>query len=125
MVKAKHLNPFSEDLILDRLRFENPWWLSGKTEDYYNELNRRLYFDLFFPLVIESSIQRAVVLMGPRRVGKTVMMHHTIQHLLNLKVPAKKICFINIENPIYNKINMDQLFQFSKKATEQKDNKSW
>jgi len=125
MVKAKHLNPFSEDLILDRLRFENPWWLSGKTEDYYNELNRRLYFDLFFPLVIESSIQRAVVLMGPRRVGKTVMMHHTIQHLLNLKVPAKKICFINIENTIYNNISLDQLFQFAKKATGLKDNKGW
>ena len=108
---------FSNEQILERMWFENPWWVNGKIEDYYNEMNRRLYFDLFNPLVIDTSIRRAVVLMGPRRVGKTVMMYHTVQSLLNMGVSKAKIALISIETPIYNKIGLDQLFQFARKAT--------
>ena len=125
MARIKHLNPFSEELIAERLRFENPWWSDGKTESEYDEKPRRLYFNLFRPIVEEVSINRAVVLMGPRRVGKTVMMHHTIQHLLNQNVNPKKICFINIENPIYNNIHLDQLFSYVRKATSESDPKGW
>jgi len=125
MARIKHLNPFSEELIAERLRFENPWWSDGKTESEYDEKPRRLYFNLFRPIVEEVSINRAVVLMGPRRVGKTVMMHHTIQHLLDQNVNPKKICFINIENPIYNNIHLDQLFSYVRKATSESDPKGW
>lgn len=125
MAKTKHLNPFSEQLITERLRFENPWWMDGKTEEEYNSKPRRLYFDLFYPLVEDTSVNRAVVLMGPRRVGKTVMMNHTIQYLLNQGVSAKKICFINIENPIYNNIPLEQLFTYARKATGEGDAKGW
>lgn len=125
MAKAKQLNPFSEQLITERLRFENPWWGNGKTEDEYDSKPRRLYFDLFHPLVTDASVNRAVVLMGPRRVGKTVMMNHTVQHLLTAGVPAKKICFINIENPIYNNIPLEQLFTYARKATAESDPKGW
>lgn len=125
MAKAKQLNPFSEQLITERLRFENPWWMDGKTEEEYNQKPRRLYFDLFYPLVEDTSVNRAVVLMGPRRVGKTVMMNHTIQYLLDLGIPSKKICFINIENPIYNNIPLEQLFTYARKATGEGDAKGW
>lgn len=125
MVKSKLLNPFSEQLISDRLRFENPWWVDGKTEDEYNEKPRRLYFNLFYPLVEDLSVNRAVVLMGPRRVGKTVMMNHTIQHLLDIKIDPKKVCFINIENPIYNNIPLEHLFNLARKVTAENDAKGW
>lgn len=125
MAKAKYLNPFSEQLIADRLRFENPWWTDGKTDDEYHQKPRRLYFDLFFPLVEDTSVNRAVVLMGPRRVGKTVMMYHTIQQLLDHSINPKKICFINIENPIYNNIHLEQLFSFARKATGETEAKGW
>ena len=125
MAKAKLLNPFSEELIIERLRFENPWWISGNIEQEYEQLPRRLYFQLFHPLVSETSIRRAVVLMGPRRVGKTVMMYHTIHHLLEEGVSPLKICFINIENPIYNNIPLEQLFHYARKATASNDSKGW
>lgn len=125
MAKVRHLNPFSEQLITDRLRFENPWWISGKIESEYNDMPRRLYFDLFHPLVSETTIRRAVVLMGPRRVGKTVMMNHTIHYLLSMEIDPRKICFINIENPIYNNIPLEQLFMYARKATSQDDPKGW
>lgn len=116
---------FSDEQIIERMWFENPWWVNGKIEDYYNDMNRRLYFDLFNPLVIDTSIRRAVVLMGPRRVGKTVMMYHTVQSLLNMGISKTKIAFISIETPIYNKIGLDQLFQFARKATNDLSTKGW
>ena len=48
--------------------------------------------------------------MGPRRVGKTVMMFHTIQRLIDSGVSAQNIIYISVETPIYNKIYLEQLF---------------
>jgi predicted AAA+ superfamily ATPase len=119
------LKPISDSLIIDRMKFENPWWITGETDKDYQQLKRRKYFDLFTSLVEESDVKRAVVLMGPRRVGKTVMMHHTIQLLLDNKVDRHNICFINIENPIYNNISLEQLFSLARKAAAQENPKGW
>ena len=116
MKNKQKIKQTDDYLILDRLRFENPWWITGDTEKDYRELKHRPYFELFYPLVREVEVKRAVVLMGPRRVGKTVMLHHTIQYLLEEKIERNQICFINIENPIYNNISLDQLFRLARQA---------
>jgi predicted AAA+ superfamily ATPase len=119
------LKSISDTSIIDRLKFENPWWVNNQTDKDYQLLKRRKYFALFSSLVTERDVKRAVVLMGPRRVGKTVMMHHTIQYLLENKIEPDKICFINIENPIYNNINLDQLFKLARKASANDNTKGW
>jgi predicted AAA+ superfamily ATPase len=96
--------------ILERLRFENPWWRTGAIAAQFNDMNRRLYFDLFFPMVQDITVRRALILMGPRRVGKTVMMHHAIHALLESGVPASSIAFIGIDNPIYINMGLEELF---------------
>lgn len=125
MPKRNTLPPFSEELIIDRLRFENPWWVTGETDEEYQSLKQRPYFQLFQPLVEETEIKRAVVLMGPRRVGKTVMIFHSIQTLLTQKVEPQRILYINIENPVYNNLSVDKLFQLARKATKREDPKGW
>jgi len=100
---AKKLTPIPDHLIMSRIIYENCWWQSGNIDSEFGNLKRRLYFDLFFKLVEEVDIKRAVVLMGPRRVGKTVMMHHAIDALLQRnKIRENKICFINVENYLVN-----------------------
>lgn len=125
MKNKQKLRRIEDYLVIDRLRFENPWWITGETERDYQELKHRPYFELFYPLVQEIMIKRAVVLMGPRRVGKTVMMHHTIQSLLDQKINRNQICFINIENPIYNNISLEQLFQLARQAAFKDDPNGW
>lgn len=119
------LLPYSQDQILQRLRFENPWWVTGKVEEFYSQMRHRLYFDLFFPLITENTVRRAVVLMGPRRVGKTVLLYHSVEELLALNVEPLKIAFISIETPIYNNIGLEQLFELSRQATGQTDPRGW
>jgi predicted AAA+ superfamily ATPase len=123
---ANKLLPISNDLIFKRMRFENPWWESNRIEEEYENLERRLYYDLFFKLVEEVDIKRAVVLMGPRRVGKTVLMHHAIHGLLHeKKIRNNKICFITIENPLYLNMPLDQLFQMARQAVQNDDPRGW
>lgn len=111
--------------VIDRIRFENPWWVDGKIEDDYQQMPRRLYFELFKPLVYERDIRRAVVLMGPRRVGKTVMLYHMVQDMIENGVDPMKIIFITIENPIYNNMGLEQLFSYAKEATGLNDKNGW
>ena len=111
------LKPISNELKLDRIRYENPWWVTNEVDVLYRDMKQRLYFDLFYPLVEETDPKRAVVLMGPRRVGKTVMMYHTIEKLLKNKiVSSDKICFLNIENPLYFNMGLEELFASARLA---------
>ncbi|MFS8615910.1 MAG: ATP-binding protein [Solitalea sp.] len=95
--------------IQERLRFENPWWSSNNPASLIADLPRRLYFDLFFPYVTEISVRRAIIVVGPRRVGKTVMMHQAIEELMNQGVSAQKICYIGIDNPVYINLSLEDL----------------
>ncbi|MEZ4958264.1 MAG: ATP-binding protein [Saprospiraceae bacterium] len=125
MAKKNPLPPFSEELIIDRLRFENPWWVSGATDEEYRVFKHRQYFQLFQPLVEETDIRRSVVLMGPRRVGKTVMLFHSMQALFDSGVSPLQILYANIENPVYNNMPLERLFQLARKATGRSDAKGW
>lgn len=119
------LKEVAKKQVLDRIRFENPWWVDGGIEEDYHQMPRRLYFDLFKPLVYERDVRRAIVLMGPRRVGKTVMLYHLVQDMIEQGINPRKIIFITIENPIYNNIGLEQLFSYAKEATGLSDKSDW
>ncbi|MDP2890369.1 MAG: ATP-binding protein [Bacteroidota bacterium] len=119
------LIPLSEEQVLDRLRQENHWWATGQVDEDYTKMQRRLYFDLFYPLVQDISIRRAVILMGPRRVGKTVMIYHAINALLESGISPHQIAFISVENPFFNKMPLEQLFKICLKATGMEKTAGW
>lgn len=102
---------FSEDKIIDRIAFENPWWENKRIDPRYGELKHREYFGQFYELVKSSDPRRAVVLMGPRRVGKTVMIYHAIQKLIRQGVSPRRICFISLDTPIYTGCLLEELLQ--------------
>ena len=104
--------------IIQRIRVENPWWEGDHAiAADYRDLKRRAYFALFFPLVKNLSVRRAVVLMGPRRVGKTVMIHQAIQALLDEGVPPRSLCYFSVDHPIYNGLSLDKLIEYYGQAT--------
>ncbi len=115
---------FSTEQVLDRIRFENPWWESNTIDEYYGAMKAREYFQLLYPLVVERKVKRSLVLMGPRRVGKTVLLYHIIEQLIKDGVPASSICYFSIETPLYNGISLEELLNLylriqSKSAKEE------
>ena len=109
------------DKIIERLQYENPWWITREIPMLYKEMSKRLYFDLFYPFVQETEIRRAVVLMGPRRVGKTVMMFHTVEQLLEDGIHAQRIFFVGIDNPIYVQLSLQDILDLCKESLQLED----
>lgn len=107
--------------IIERLQFDNPWWMTKEIPEVYRKMSRRLYFDLFFPFVKETNVRRAIVLMGPRRVGKTVMMFHAINQLLTEGVNPQKIFFVGIDNPIYIHLSLQEILDLCKDSLQLQD----
>lgn len=116
-------NELIEKQVLGRLRVDNPWWTENEIPSYIAVMQPRLYLDIFYPLVVDTLVKRAIILMGPRRVGKTVMLFHTIQRLIADGVSPQNIIYISVETPIYNKILLEQLFNLAKQALGKSDSK--
>ena len=91
------------------MRAENPWWDGGGIRDDYRELKPRAYFERFARLVEETGVRRAVVLMGPRRVGKTVLLHHVIHRLLvSGGYAPRDIGYISLDQPLYTRLSIEE-----------------
>ncbi|MGD0010646.1 MAG: ATP-binding protein [Terriglobia bacterium] len=113
-----NMRAISPEDIVQRVRIENPWWDGDHTiSPFHQSMKPRAYFDLFLPLVKAQSVRRAVVLMGPRRVGKTVMIHHAIKALLDEGVPPKSICYLSVDHPIYNGLSLENLLNFYQQSS--------
>lgn len=103
--------------LLERIRTDNPWWTAGRIDAGLQALTPRAYLDLFLPLVRETAVRRAVVLMGPRRVGKTVLLHHAIQTLLDEGIPPAQVAYISVDHPLYNDLGLSELLDLYRDAS--------
>lgn len=111
-----------KEQMMKRMAIDNPWWISGSIAEDYKELPERVYLDEFYSLVSDLSIRRAVILMGPRRVGKTVMIFHAISRLIASGVNPHKIIYVSIDTPIYNNHSLEELFYLAKDTLKREDN---
>jgi predicted AAA+ superfamily ATPase len=82
-----------EDLeLLNEIISQNPWWTGGAplgekttTRDIWNEI------------LEEIGDKEVTCFVGLRRVGKTVLMKQTIQHLLEKGVAPKRILYFSFD----------------------------
>jgi predicted AAA+ superfamily ATPase len=110
-----------EDQVLRRLERENPWWEKPNLlPEPFSGWKPRPYLELFLPLVLETKVRRAVVLMGPRRVGKTVMIHHAIQRLMTSGVDPQRIAYFTVDHPLYNGLSLEKMLDYFNAASRAK-----
>ena len=105
-----------ERQVIERMRMDNPWWTSGKIPDDIHQMKSRLYLDSFYKVVKDVDVRRGIVLMGPRRVGKTIMIYHTVERLINDGVNPQSIIYLSIDTPIYNGMSLEMLLNIAKKS---------
>ena len=99
--------------IISRLQFDNPWWEQGKKGRIaFENTLRRKYFEAFHQKILDVSVRRAVVLMGPRRVGKTVMVYNSVRELLNSGIDEKNILYLSLETPIYTGLPLEKILSY-------------
>ena len=96
--------------VQEYLADTNPWWVAGKGID--PELQawpKRAYFASFMRLVRAIEVRRAVVVIGPRRVGKTVMLTQAVQSLLDSGVAGSNIMVAQLDVPLFSGQTLDSL----------------
>ncbi len=93
-----------------RMSADNPWWEGSPMRNDYAAMKPRAYFSRFTELVSPRDARRAVVLMGPRRVGKTVMLHHLVGEFLRKNsLPARNVAYLSLDQPLYTGMAIEQL----------------
>lgn len=104
------MQQIGKDDIRRRLEFDNPWWKpDGRVDPRFTGLPPRRYFERFFELVTDRRVPRAVVMMGPRRVGKTVMIHQAVQAIVDDGAVGGDVLFASLETPVYDGLGIEQL----------------
>ncbi|WP_298368302.1 ATP-binding protein [Azospirillum sp.] len=101
----------TENEIRQRLRLDNPWWRDGKVEDYLAPPSRRAHFEPFFKLVTNREVQRAVILMGPRRVGKTVLIRQVIDQLIKDGARPEDTLYLSLDTPVYTGLGLEKILR--------------
>ena len=103
-----------------RMRAENPWWAGGEIRADYRNLRRpRAHFERFARLVEETGVHRAVVLMGPRRVGKTVLLHHVIKRLQDSgEYKPRDIGYVSLDHPLYARLSIEEVADEIRRSSE-------
>ena len=91
------------------MRADNPWWSGDGIRNDCSALKPRACFERFSELVGRTDVRRAVVLMGPHRVGKTVLLHHAIERLLqNRQYQARDIAYLSLDQPLYTRLSLEE-----------------
>jgi uncharacterized protein len=95
--------------VLRRFTMDNPWWRAGSGIDIdENSWPRRDYFGAFVR-VVEADVRRATLLIGPRRVGKTVMLKHLVARLLERGVSGTQVLYVSLDTPMYTGRSLEGL----------------
>ncbi len=80
-------------------------------------LQPRAYLEPVQRLLLDVRLRRAVVLLGPRRVGKTILIRHLIADLLERGVAGPRIAYVEMDHPLLHGQSLESLVQQIEHAT--------
>ncbi|MGB0681201.1 MAG: ATP-binding protein [Magnetovibrionaceae bacterium] len=104
------------DDVLKRLAFDNPWWeLKPDTEIRFRHPPKRFCYASFAAEVHKRLTRQALVLVGPRRAGKTVMMRQMVAELIEGGLRPTAVLFAALTTPSYTATGLKPLFETFRK----------
>ena len=97
--------------ILSIIAEQNPWWQGLAIPDYLAPPTQRPLAKYLWKYILSSSLKRHLIILGPRRVGKTTVMYQTIQHLLRHQISADKIQWVRLDHPLLMTVDLGFIVQ--------------
>jgi len=85
----------------------NPWWRKERIPDLPT-WKRAAYKELL-DWVLHPPAHRAIMVSGPRQVGKTTLLLQTITQLISDGVPAKNILYVTFDHPIFKLAGLEAI----------------
>ena len=106
------MRAIAEPDIQLRIERDNSWWRAEGADVPEAAYPRRVYFEPFKSLALNFEVRRAMVLLGPRRVGKTVMIKQLISDAIGSGLSSRSILYASIDAPIYSGMPLERFLQF-------------
>lgn len=97
-----------EELVAILSQF-NPWWRGEKIPDLPDW--QRGTFKELMEWIETPPVQRAIMLSGPRQVGKTTLLLQAIQRLISSGVPPANILYATFDHPICKLAGLDAVLE--------------
>ena len=70
----------NDDFLEKTLYFHNPWWIEKKISSEFLTLFRRPILNRLHYYL--DSLQRVIIIKGPRRTGKTTLLYQMVENLI-------------------------------------------
>lgn len=99
---------FNQTELLGILQGFNPWW-SGRS--YSVPGFKRLAWQACRRYLEDRSLRRAILLSGPRRVGKTVILQQIADHYLGEGGDPKGILYLSLDHPLLKLATLPQILR--------------
>ncbi|MGX5659494.1 ATP-binding protein [Castellaniella ginsengisoli] len=80
-------------------------------------MHPRAYLAPIRQLLLEPGLRRAIVLLGPRRVGKTILIRHLMADLLNSGISPHRIAYVEMDHPLLHGQSLETLIRQIEEAT--------
>ncbi len=87
----------------------NPWWKKERISDLPT-WKRAAYKELI-DWIVNPPAHRAIMVSGPRQVGKTTLLMQTINQLIEDGVPAKNILYVTFDHPIFKLAGLEAILE--------------
>ncbi len=97
-----------EELVAILSQF-NPWWREEKIPDLPTWC--RAVFHELMQWIENPPAQRAILLCGPRQVGKTTLLLQAIQKLVASGVPPANILYATFDHPVLKLAGLDTVLE--------------
>jgi len=109
------LNDFLDrNEIISVLNGFNPWW---SVRPYLVPPFRRLAFEACLTYLEDTTLRRAILLSGPRRVGKTTVLQQTAQSLVQKGHDPKSILYLSLDHPLLKLLSIREILSLYHEST--------
>ncbi len=106
----------SDSRVSARLALDNPWWDTGRVPSPILALPPRAFFERLFERVASSDPGHPLIVTGGRRVGKTTLLHHFAQGLIEAGIGPRRIVYVNLAAPAFAGVAVGDLAELAPDA---------
>jgi len=92
----------------------NPWW---SRRPFVVPEFKRLAYQACRKYMADESLRRAVLLSGPRRVGKTTVLQQVADGLVAEGVDPKSILYLSLDHPLLKLLNLREILALYHETT--------
>ena len=98
--------------VIETLTHQNPWHSSNDVPERFRWFEERPLAELLWRRLLGDSLRRFLIILGPRRTGKTVTMYQTVRRLLRNGIDPNRIWWVSLDHPRMALHDLHELVSF-------------